>query len=201
MIKKILNFIRINALVVSLCLIINLLIPAKALALDVVGEYYSITIGNNNIINFVSFLPIGQNKVEGKSEIYYQFAKSTDAKIWSNWSDKQTTVGAIDLTKITNSSDKFIKVKITLTSNDSAINPSLESFQVTYVFPGEGGGGGIGGPSSTGSENPLETVTETFSASELLPLTGSSLWVNLLIAAILGGLATFLILKKQKKLK
>lgn len=115
--------------------------------------------------------------------IVYQFSSSADGVIWSDYKQLPTLSPAYDLSKLPAGS-KYLKVRIFLAAINSSSAPSLGGIAVSYEVPGvvvDGDGDGDG----TGI-----TITKLVS-------TGTVLWFNLLLALIVSGVISFLLLRKK----
>jgi hypothetical protein len=108
--------------------------------------------------------------------IVYQFSGSSDGAIWSSWQSLPTLSPSYDLSKLPSDS-KYLKVRIYLAAINSSSAPSLGGFAVSYEVPGV-------------------VVTEGPSTTKLVS-TGTVLWFNLLLALILSGGISYLLLRKN----
>jgi len=148
---------------------------------------YTYSTGSQNVIKYNTFEPINPVTPD-TSKITYRFAGSTDNQNWSNLSEAIEAISTVDLSKYIPSDSKFFKTEITLTRGTTS--PTLDGFKLNYDANGIV-------PDNTNPADSGNTADSTSTTASLVS-TGASLWFNILIALIIGGLITWLMLRKSK---
>lgn len=155
---------------------------------------YTYSTGSENVIKYNTFEPINP-QTPGVSKITYRFSGSADNKTWSEPKPTQglELAGLTSLTDYIPSDSKYFKVEITLSKGTDS--PTLEGFGINYDINGTV-------PDNT---NPSDAgkviVSQTNGTSNIgkLVSTGSILWINILIALIIGAIITWLLVRKSSK--
>lgn len=148
---------------------------------------YTFSTGGSSVIKYNTFEPINPVTPD-TSKISYRFAGSTDNTTWSGWSTATELSASTALDSYIPTDSKYFKVEITLTKGST---PSLEGFKINYDANGSVADNTV--PGSTGSSTSSDTST-----TAKLVSTGASLWFNVLVALIAGGLISWLLIRKPK---
>lgn len=87
------------------------------------GSYVSETLDVSQATNWTSF--IANDTIPANTSILYETRTSTDANAWSAW-------GAVSGTTINSPAQRYIQVKITLSTSDGVSTPTVSDYSITY---------------------------------------------------------------------
>ncbi|NTV40731.1 MAG: hypothetical protein HGA61_00430 [Candidatus Moranbacteria bacterium] len=87
------------------------------------GNYVSQAIDVSQVTNWVSFV-VNDNKPVN-TDIVYETRTSTDASNWSDWE-------AVADTEISSPAQRYIQVRITLSTTDGISTPTIKDYTITY---------------------------------------------------------------------
>lgn len=158
---------------------------------------YTSTYGSSDISSFDGFT-CGAMVVPDGTKITYQFSGSSDNVGFSAFSEeKMCENGRIDIKglKLIPDNSKWIKTRINLTTTNSSNTPTVDSYAIDYttngVLPP------TPSPTPSGTNPPSNPPTNPGK----LVSTGAVLWFNILIAIIVAGILSFILLRKESDKK
>lgn len=197
-------------------IIFFILFPSIVMA-EASGNYISESIGDSNAISFEKIELMDQNKPAG-TEIKYSF--SGDNSNYQQWSSATKIDNSLILSNIEEIKNaKYIKLRISMTSPNSEVSPSLKGFSITYQrLIGES-------PTTTtttttsitattttteptssttisnnnGTPTNIESSTSIDSSISKLVASGSILWFNILIALVISLIIAYFLFKNKKE--
>lgn len=205
MLQDKINYLSIKGLIILVIFVLAGFIFAGKSNAASSGYYISHALGSNEVLGFTYFRPEGV-KEPAKTSITYSFAGSKDD--YKTWTKPETTGDKIDLAKFTELTDsKFIKVKIEFFSDEPTAIPSLEGYSILAKIPTGNFQviGAIPVPSGQPTPEPVvkgaDKVINDIKKPSLASLvsTGSTLWFNILVAIIIGGLIAYFIIRAGRK--